>query len=84
MRQIYQIIALIVFVASACNSKKTDKSQWTSLFNGKDLDGWIVKISGYPLGENFGNTFRVVDEILSVRYDAYDSFNNRFVWRTSF
>jgi len=78
MRQTYQIIILIVFVVVACNSKKTDKTQWTSLFNGKDLEGWVVKISGYPLGENFGNTFRVENEILSVRYDAYDSFNNRF------
>jgi hypothetical protein len=38
-----------------------------------------MKISGYPLGENFGNTFRVEDGILSVRYDQYgDNFDNRF------
>lgn len=78
MRQTYQILAVIIFLATACNSKKNDEPQWTSLFNGKNLDGWNVKISGYPLGENFGNTFRVEDGILSVRYDAYDSFNNRF------
>ncbi len=52
--------------------------KWVSLFNGKDLDGWQVKISGYPLGENFGNTFRVQNGVLSVRYDQYDSFRNRF------
>jgi Domain of Unknown Function (DUF1080) len=52
--------------------------KWVSLFNGKNLEGWQMKISGYPLGENFGNTFRVEDGILSVRYNAYDSFKNRF------
>ncbi len=53
--------------------------KWTSIFNGKDLRGWTVKIAGHPLGENFGDTFRVKDSILSIRYDAYlPDFNNRF------
>lgn len=52
---------------------------WVSLFNGKDLDGWTPRIAGFPLGENFGNTFRVDNGMISVRYDAYgDNFNNRF------
>lgn len=52
---------------------------WISLFNGKDLDGWTPKIKGYPLGENFANTFRVEDGLLKVRYDGYDgAFKNRF------
>lgn len=52
---------------------------WISLFNGKDLDGWIPKIKGHPLGENFANTFRVEDGLLKVRYDGYDgAFKNRF------
>lgn len=54
-------------------------AKWVSLFNGKNLDNWIPKIAGYKLGENFGNTFRVENGILSIRYDAYDNnFNNRF------
>jgi hypothetical protein len=53
-------------------------SKWKQLFNGKNLNGWQMKIAGYPLGENFGNTFRVEDGILQVRYNAYDSFRNRF------
>src|SRR4030095_4453164 len=54
------------------------KPKWKSLFNGKDLKGWKVKIAGYPLGENFGNTFRVEEGILKTRYNAYDSFLSRF------
>lgn len=51
---------------------------WKSLFNGRNLNGWTPKITGYPLGENFGRTFRVEDNLLQVRYDAYDEFRGRF------
>jgi hypothetical protein len=55
------------------------KQKWVTLFNGKDLKGWKMKISNYPFGENFGNTFRVENKILSVRYDQYgDNFDSRF------
>lgn len=51
---------------------------WISLFNGKTLDGWHVKIRGYDLDDNFGNTFRVEDGVLKVGYEAYGEFNERF------
>lgn len=54
------------------------KKKWVELFNGKTLDGWQPKFVGVPLGENFGNTFRVANGLLTVRYDQYDSFSNRF------
>jgi len=58
-------------------SKPAD-SQWISLFNGKNLDGWKVKITGYGLNDNFGNTFRVEDGVLKVCYDQYDKFGGKF------
>jgi Domain of Unknown Function (DUF1080) len=64
---------LVKKIATGANSPK-----WVSLFNGKDLDGWTPKIAGYKVGENYGNTFRVVNGLLSTRYDEYDSFNKRF------
>ena len=81
---------LIVFLAGAfsvvlvsCDPKKSsateDTSQkWVSLFNRKNLDDWQIKIAGFRLGDNMGNTFRVQDSILQIRYDQYDSFNNKF------
>jgi len=57
------------------------KDGWLQLFNGKDLDGWTPKIRGFAVGENFGNTFRVVDGVLQVRYDspAYEGkFKERY------
>jgi hypothetical protein len=53
-------------------------SGWTSLFNGKDLNDWTVKINHHETGENFGNTFRVVDGTVQIRYDQYGNFNDQF------
>ena len=54
------------------------KGQWHQLFNGQDLSGWTPKIRGFPLGENFANTFRVQDGMIQVRYDGYEQFQERF------
>ncbi|MCK5000545.1 MAG: DUF1080 domain-containing protein [Anaerohalosphaera sp.] len=55
-----------------------DGDKWISLFNGKDLDGWKIKITGYELGDNFNDTFRVEDGLMKVSYDKYDKFGGRF------
>lgn len=52
--------------------------KWISLFNGKNLDGWTPKITGYDLGENAMDTFRVEDGLLRVRYDQYSRFDGQF------
>lgn len=69
---------LFLSASSLALAQKSAKEQWESMFNGKNLDGWTVKIRHSPAGENFGNTFRVEDRKMVVRYDAYDSFNERF------
>src|SRR3982751_3437471 len=55
-----------------------DRKDWIQLFNGRDLDGWVPKIRGYALGENFGDTFGVRDGVLRVSYDKYTQFENKF------
>ena len=70
-----------IILFSAYKPNKNDgknQNKWVSLFNEKNLDNWQIKIAGYKLGENFGNTFRVEDGILSIRYNQYDSFSNKF------
>lgn len=57
---------------------QTPRSEWIQLFNGKDLKDWTPKITGFPAGENYANTFRVEDGLLKVRYDQYTEFGNRF------
>ncbi len=56
----------------------SSKSRWISLFNGEDLEGWKVKITGHELNDNYGNTFRVENGILKVSYDQYDKFDGKF------
>ncbi|MBD1428988.1 MULTISPECIES: DUF1080 domain-containing protein [Sphingobacterium] len=55
-----------------------DEPKAIQLFNGKDLKNWTPKIRNYAVGENFGNTFRVEDGMMKVRYDQYDNFNFRY------
>jgi hypothetical protein len=60
--------------------EKAQEAQWIALFNGKDLSGWTPKFRHCPLGENYGNTFRVEDGLLRVVYDPkqYPEYNERF------
>ena len=74
-----KFLFLILILVSCVNQNKKNKSpEWIQLFNGKDLSGWDIKISGYELNDNFNNTFRVEDGILKVSYDEYDSLNGEF------
>jgi hypothetical protein len=68
---------------SACENADNQEimeheEEWVELFNGENLDGWDLKIRGYELNENYGETFRVEDGLMKVRYDQYDTFENRF------
>ena len=72
------LISSILLLSFYPGSESSPAKKWVKLFNGKNLNNWQMKISGYPLGENFGNTFSVTDGILSVRYNQYDSFSNKF------
>ncbi len=51
------------------------KGVWISLFNSKDLEGWTPKITGYPVGENYADTFRVEDGVIKVSYSKYPKFD---------
>jgi len=53
-------------------------SPWISLFNGKNLNGWKVKIASYELNDNYADTFRVENGILRVSYDGYEKFDEKF------
>ena len=60
------------------NIHQQKDGSWISIFNGKNLDGWIPKVTGYKSGENPLDLFRVEDGILKVDYSKYDRFNSRF------
>ena len=79
MRLAYFLLITFIGIITSCTSNKpVEEEHWIPLFNGKDLTGWKVKISGYELGDNYNNTFRVEDGLLKVVYDEYDSFRGEF------
>lgn len=70
---------LFLFLLTSCNPEKpAGEDEWIKLFNGKDINNWTVKVHHHEAGVNFGNTFRVEDDIIKVRYDQYDDFNDQF------
>jgi hypothetical protein len=73
------ILLLLLFLAS-CGSGtiNSQKAEWISLFNGKDLEGWDIKFKGFELNNNYRNTFRVENGNLVVSYDEWDKWNGEF------
>ena len=80
MRTIHCLVMMLsVFWAmESLAAEPQTRQDWIPLFNGQNLDGWTPKITGYALGENYGQTFRVADGVLQVGYDQYDKFDRKF------
>jgi hypothetical protein len=80
MNERYVSMALMVVTALwAAGAVAAEEGEWHSLFNGKDLSGWTAKINKHPLGDNYGNTFRVEDGVIKVSYDGYGGkFDGQF------
>jgi len=83
------LLPLLLFLIVACNQnpdnkkeiqseKSTSSQEWVQLFNGKDLDGWTIKMCKHPMGENYNNTFRVENGMMVTRYDQYESFGGEY------
>src|SRR6187402_2598944 len=73
------LLALAPSLAQAQEAaSKATRQDWVQLFNGRNLDGWTVKIAKHKLGENFGDTFRVENGLLKVSYDKYETLDGQF------
>lgn len=59
-------------------AKQPSESPWVQLFDGKSLNGWAPKFAGKALGDNYKNTFRVENGLLSVNYENYEKFDGEF------
>jgi hypothetical protein len=81
MIQKSRLFAALTLCASGCalaQGSASDGGEWHSLFNGRDLSGWTIKIAKHPLGENYADTFRVEDGMIKVAYDHYGKFDEQF------
>lgn len=78
MRSLIILSFAILFLTGVHGQNKKNAGKWQQLFNGKDIKDWMVKIHHHDVNVNFGNTFRVEDKMIKVRYDEYGDFNNQF------
>lgn len=87
MKNISFALAFFLLVACSSPSKNNGESDqeepkiesgWQSLFNGKDLDDWNIKIAKHDFRENYNNTFKVEDGLIKVRYDGYQNFDQQY------
>lgn len=72
------LMLLLLAASGVPAASAAAEGEWIQLFNGKNLEGWTPKIKGHALGENPGQTFRVGDGVLKVRYDGYEKFDEKF------
>lgn len=77
------ICSLLTIILCQCSTVKSvpqeNKDGWADMFNGKDIKDWTTKIHHYEVDDNYGDTFRVEDNIIKVRYDKYEGdFNERY------
>jgi hypothetical protein len=77
MKALLACVSLLAGTARLCAADAPDE-KWISLFNGRDLEGWTVKIAKHPIGENYADTFRVEDGVIKVAYDKYGKFDEQF------
>lgn len=72
------IVVLVITAGLAIVQPAADRENWEPIFNGRNLDGWVAKLTHHELGDNFGDTFRVENGVLKVSYDKYQAFGGRF------
>ena len=84
MKNLKPILFIAAIVcAISCKDVHTSKGvnaleDWRYLFNGENMDGWVVKVHHHELGDNYANTFRVSGGKIQINYNDYDSFDDRF------
>lgn len=73
------LLCTVVIFSQGAMAQAGGTEGWQKMFNGADIKDWTVKIHHYEAGDNYGDTFRVEDGIIKVRYDKYEGdFNDRF------
>lgn len=79
MKPFLHVLFIGLFLSGASYAQKAaSQEDWVSIFNGKDLNGWDIKIAGRPLNDNYKNTFRVENKTMRVVYDQYKTFDGKY------
>jgi hypothetical protein len=79
MRTFITLLTLLVLQSGpTADWRSAPPSDWQTIFNGRNLDGWVVKLAHHEVGDNYADTFRVENGVIRVMYDKYGDFGARF------
>lgn len=78
MQNRFYLFCFLLLVVINVPAQKSSREDWVSMFNGKNLKGWDIKIAGKKINDNYLNTFRVQDGMLRISYDRYKTFDDKF------
>lgn len=77
--KIFFSLTLFIICHFSFAQGNSTQEDWKALFNGKDISDWIVKIHKHEVGVNYGNTFRIEDNMVRASYDNYgETFDDQF------
>lgn len=71
-------LLLLCINTATAQSGKADKNGWQPLVTENGLKDWLVKIHHHEVGDNYKNTFSITGDTVKIRYDGYETFNERF------
>jgi hypothetical protein len=79
MRTLVTLLTLLIVQSAApADWRSAPPADWQLIFNGRNLDGWVVKLAHHDAGDNYADTFRVENGVIRVMYDKYGDFGARF------
>ena len=79
MRTLLALLTLSALtLAAPADWRTAPPADWQVLFNGRNLDGWTMKLAHHEVGDNYADTFRVEDGVIKVAYDRYGKFDEQF------
>ena len=73
----FSIRSLLIITSTMLIISCQKNDNWTPLFNGKNFDGWEIKVKGFDLNHNYRDTYSIEDGVIKVSYDKYDSFDDK-------
>jgi para-nitrobenzyl esterase len=80
MKHLFTILICCFLTNLLLAQKTTDpnREDWKTIFNGKDLTGWDIKISGQDINDNYKNNIVVEDGLFRVNYKEFKTFQNKY------
>ena len=78
MRTLIAMAILFLPLVARTDWRSAPPADWQAIFNGRNLDGWVMKLAHHELGDNYAGTFRVENGVIRVMYDKYGDFGARF------